>query len=174
MTRLPFKMLLAALCVSAANSGAFASDKQAVTALAGHVFAPPPSDSGGESVAHIHLTAQDLYKPVARTPDATQGASSPTGSSGSVTNAWGAAGAGAAAVAASGPPRVYTTMAAAAAAGVKPFAKPAPVAQKPVAEHSSLFSKLPTGVKLYELVGLLCALGFAGLLYLRKRRDSGA
>jgi hypothetical protein len=173
MTRLPFKILLATLCVWAASGAAFAADKQTVAALAGHVFAPPPSDNGAEPVAHIHLTAQDLYKPAARIPDVAQGASSATGST-PVANAWGAAGAGAAPVAASGPPRVFTTMAAAAAAGVKPFAKPAPVAEKPAAAHSSLFSKLPAGVKLYELVGLLCALGLAGLLYLRKRRDSGA
>lgn len=152
------------LCAVALGGSVFAADRQPVTALAGRVYEAAPTE-GVESATHIHLTPQDLYKPTTRVLESANGAST------SATNAWGAAGAGAAPIAASGPARVYTTMAAAAAAGIKPFSKPA-AGNATQSAHASRFSKMPHGRTLYALIAGLCALALSAFLYIRRRRNS--
>jgi hypothetical protein len=167
MTQLSTRLTRAALACALTLAGhAFAADnidKHAVPALAGRVYEAPPSiNSDAASVAHIHLTVQDLDKRNARPASGVQPS----------TNAWGAAGAGAAPIAASGPPAVYTTMASAAAAGVEPFNKPE-AGKSASAAHVAQASGGPSGWKTYALIAA-AILAVLGLTYFRKRRNDSA
>lgn len=164
-SRLTRAALACALTLAGHAFAADNNDKHAVTALAGHVYEAPPSvNSVAGSVAHIHLTLQDLDRQAVRPASGVQPSTN--------TNAWGAAGAGAAPIVASGPPAVYTTMASAAAAGVEPFKKPD--AAKSASEVRVQRSSAGTGSwKTYALIAA-AILAVLGLTYLRKRRNDSA
>ena len=136
--------LMSGACSAAGHGDTGAGD--AVHALSGRTFqSPPPANAQSSSLTHIHLTPQDLYKPPA--PASAAGA-----------NGWGAAGAGIAPLVASGPAPVYTTMAAASAAGVTPFPKPTPVKTvAPATPKETWTSRL-------MWLGLLAAVGVGRLL----------
>jgi hypothetical protein len=155
--------VIALAVVACTGNPAFASTKggpeqHAVPALAGKVYSPPPPSGNSDADLHIHMSRSDIY--YSNHPEALTPASGSLGG-------WGAAGAGAPAVVASGPPAVYTTMAAASAAGIKPFSKPDAAGKKVAA------LKAPKARNFKEL-GFYAALGLGVLasliMVMRKRR----